>query len=79
MLVWVASLCVTRSLWTNWPVYISMPVCPQAPVAPGDCVSTCDIACVTTSDAESIQPHALHASIPFRCGVFLKHGKPWAL
>ena len=26
---------VTRRLWTNGPVYISMPVCPQAPVGPG--------------------------------------------
>lgn len=51
----------------------------RPPWAPGDCVSTCDIACVTSSDAESIQPHALHANIPFRCGIFLKLGKPWAL
>lgn len=51
----------------------------RPPWAPADCVSACDIACLTTSDAESIQPHSLHASIPFRCGIFLKHGKPWAL
>lgn len=36
----------------------------RPPWALADCVSACDAACATTSDAESIQPHALHALLP---------------
>lgn len=51
----------------------------RPPWALADCASACDAACATTSDAESIQPHALHALHSLQCGIFLKDGKPWAL